>query len=128
MTSCDDEPMCKQTIVPSSSQAAQNGSQWSSWKLGSRSLAGFSENETAWQPLAAMRRTSSAIASGSQIGGSASGMKRSGYVPHHSSTCQSLYAFRIARAASLSFDRANSCPQRLGKEEKHIDPSTPLAS
>ncbi len=48
MTRDEDEPMCRQTIVPSSEHADQNGSQWSEWKLGSFSLAGFSENETAW--------------------------------------------------------------------------------
>ena len=90
MTSCDDEPMCRQTTVPSSAHAAQNGSQWSLWRLGQPSFSGFSENVTAWQPLAATRRTSSAMSCGSQIGGSASGMNRPGYVPHHSSMCQSL--------------------------------------
>ena len=107
-TSDDDEPMCRHTIVPSSEHACQNGSQCSSWKLGSFSFSGFSENVTAWQPFAAMRRTSAAISSGSQIGGIISGMKRPGYVPHHSSMCQSLYAWRIASAASLSCERANS--------------------
>ena len=42
------------------------------------------------QPLAATRRTSSATSWGSQIGGMASGMNRSGYAAHHSSMCQSL--------------------------------------
>ena len=77
-TSCDDEPMCKDTIVSSSQHADQNGSQWSEWKLGSFSLAGFSENETAWQPFAAARRTSTAISCGSHIGGRTRGMKRPG--------------------------------------------------
>ena len=67
-----------QTMTPSSEQACQNGSQVSLCSDGSRSFSGFSENDTAWQPLAATRRTSAAIASGSQIGGSASGMKRPG--------------------------------------------------
>src|SRR5262245_12050316 len=90
ITSDDDDPMCRQTIVPSSTHACQNGSQCASWKLGSFSFDGFSENEIAWQPLAASRRTSAAMSAGSQIGGRPSGMKRPGYVPHHSSTCQSL--------------------------------------
>jgi hypothetical protein len=30
----DDEPMWRHTTVPVSSQACQNGSQWSVWKLG----------------------------------------------------------------------------------------------
>src|SRR3954451_19574717 len=90
MTRLDDEPMCMQTIVPSSEHACQNGSQASLCSDGSLSFSGFSENENAWQPFAATRCTSAAIASGSQIGGSERGMKRPGYVPHHSSMCQSL--------------------------------------
>src|SRR5260370_41513724 len=90
MTTWDDEPMCRQTIVPSSAHASQKGSQWSLWKLGYPSFSGFSENVTAWQPLAATRRTSSAINFGSHSGGSESGMKRPGEVPHHVSMCQSL--------------------------------------
>jgi len=34
ITNCDDEPMWRQTTVPSSLHACQNGSQWSEWKLG----------------------------------------------------------------------------------------------
>src|SRR5262249_1918385 len=89
-TSVDDEPMCMQTMASSSQHAHQNGAQWPEWKLGMRSLAGFSEKLIAWHPLAATRWTSSAIACGSHSGGSARGMNRPGYVPHHSSMCQSL--------------------------------------
>src|SRR6478609_7630127 len=74
----DDEPMCRQTTVPVSSHARQNGSQWSVWKLGYPNFDGFSENATAWQPFSATRRTSAAISSASQIGAMASGMKRPG--------------------------------------------------
>src|SRR5579871_2522220 len=59
--SVEDEPMWRQTIVPSSAQAAQKGSQWSLWKLGHPSFSGFSEKVTAWQPFDAMRRTSAAM-------------------------------------------------------------------
>ncbi len=86
----DDDPMCRHTTVPVSSQACQNGSQWSVWKLGYPSFVGFSENVTAWQPFAETRRTSAAMSCGSQIGMIASGMNRPGYVPHHSSMCQLL--------------------------------------
>ncbi len=86
----DDDPMCKQMIVPSSSHALKNGSQCSPKMCGHPSLNGFSENVTAWQPFLATRRTSSAISWGSQIGGIDRGMNRPGYVPHHSSMCQSL--------------------------------------
>ena len=67
MMSSEDEPMCRHTTVPSSEQACQNGSQWSLWTLGQPSLEGFSEKVTAWQPLAATRRTSAAMSSGSQM-------------------------------------------------------------
>ena len=90
MVSCDDEPMCRHTTVPSSLTAFQNGSQCWLWKLGQPSFSGFSEKVTARQPLAAIRCTSSAISSGLQIGGMDRGMKRPGWLPHHSSTCQSL--------------------------------------
>jgi hypothetical protein len=40
----DDDPMCRQTTVPSSSHAAQNGSQLSLCRLGKPSFSGFSEN------------------------------------------------------------------------------------
>ena len=86
----DDDPMWKHTIVPSSAQAAQNGSHHSLCRLGKSVHSGFSENVNAWHPFAAMRFTSATIASWSQIGAIASGMNRPGYVPHHSSTCQSL--------------------------------------
>jgi hypothetical protein len=90
MTSWLDEPMCRQITVPVSSQAARNGSQWSLCQLGWPSFSGFSEKVTAWQPLPAMRRTSSAISWGSQMGGTARGIMRPGWAPHQSSTCQSL--------------------------------------
>ena len=78
IVSCDDDPMCRHTMVPSSLHACQNGSQCSLWKLGQPSFSGFSENVTAWQPLAATRCTSSAISCGSQMGGIDSGMNRPG--------------------------------------------------
>src|SRR5580658_7673614 len=78
MTISDDEPMCMQTTVPSSEQAFQKGSQWSEWTLGQPSLEGFSEKVTAWQPLAATRRTSAAMSSGSQMAGIDRGMNRPG--------------------------------------------------
>ena len=89
-TSCDDEPRCMQTTVPSSAQAVQKGSQWSLCSDGQPSFSGFSEKVTAWQPFAATRRTSAAASSGSQMTGMDSGMNRPGSAPHHSSMCQSL--------------------------------------
>src|SRR4029453_3512912 len=90
MTSWDDEPMCRQTTTPSSEQVPQNGSQGGEGKLGQPSLDGFSENVTAWAPMRAVRRTSSASTWGSQMAGSEQGMKRPGWEPHQSSMCQSL--------------------------------------
>ena len=86
----DDDPMWRQITTPSSWQAAKNGSQWP-WKMfGQPRALGSSEKVTAWQPFLATRRTSSAMSCGSQMGGIERGMKRPGWVPHHSSMCQSL--------------------------------------
>ena len=90
MTSSEEEPMCMHTTTFSSQHACQKGSQWSEWMLGQPSLEGFSEKVTAWAPFLAVRRTSAARTSGSQMAGSEQGMKRPGWVPHHSSMCQSL--------------------------------------
>src|SRR6185437_10259295 len=54
----DDDPICTQRTVPSSSQAAKSGSQAPEWTLGIPSASGFSEKATAWHPLAARRCTS----------------------------------------------------------------------
>src|SRR3954447_11679583 len=86
----DDEPMWRQITMPSSWQAAKNGSQWSVKMLFHPRALGSSENVTALQPFLATWCTSSAISCGSQMGGMLRGMKRPGYVPHHSSMCQSL--------------------------------------
>ena len=86
----EDEPRCMQTTVPSSAQAAQNGSQCELWSEGQPSFSGFSEKVTAWQPFLATRRTSSAASSGSQMTGIDRGMKRPGSAPHQLSMCQSL--------------------------------------
>src|ERR1700722_11686263 len=91
-TICEDEPMCMHATTPSSLQALQNGSQWSECRLGQPSFDGFSEKVTAWAPFAAVRRTSAARTSGSQIAGRESGMERPGGGSRHSSICQSLYA------------------------------------
>src|SRR4051795_2281197 len=122
----DDDPMWRQMTMPSSSQAAKNGSQWS-WKIeGQPRAAGSSEKVTAWQPFFATRRTSSAINCGSQIGGVDSGMKRPGEGPHPSSVCQSLYARSRWIDVSRSFDFEKSWPQNCTKLGKHIEPRTPL--
>ena len=86
----DDEPRCMHTTVPSSAQAAQNGSQCSLCSEGQPSFSGFSEKVTAWQPFLATRWISSAPSSGSQMTGMESGMKRPGSAPHQLSMCQSL--------------------------------------
>ena len=111
----------------SSLQACQNGSQWGSCSDGYPSFVGFSENVTAWHPFFATRRTSSAISMGSQIGGSACGIIRPGYAPHHWSMCQSLYARNTANPRSLSCARAKYCPQNCGKDGKFIAAATPFA-
>ena len=78
ITNSEDDPMCMHTTTASSLQAVQNGSQWSECTLGHPSFDGFSEKVTAWAPLAAVRRTSAASTSGSQIAGSGQGINRPG--------------------------------------------------
>ena len=56
-------------------------------------MCGSSGIVIARQPFAATRRISATSACGSHIGGMASGMNRPGYAAHHSSMCQSLYAW-----------------------------------
>src|SRR3954453_13902489 len=73
ITSCEDEPMCRHTTTFSSLHAVQNGSQWAEWKLGQPSFEGFVENVTAFAPIRAVRRPSSASACGSQITGNTHG-------------------------------------------------------
>src|ERR1700723_3811967 len=88
--SSEDEPRCMQMMVPSSEQAFQKGSQWLLCREGQPNFSGFSENVTAWHPILATRRTSSAINSGFQIMGMDRGMNRPGSAPHHCSMCQLL--------------------------------------
>ena len=107
-----------QTTVPSSEHACHTGSQWSVCRLGSPSGTGFSGNVIAWQPFFATRRTSSAIACGSQMGGTASGMKRSGAYPHHSSMCQSLYARAQGERGVLVLDLAEEPAREAGQRRE----------
>src|SRR5262245_14703450 len=86
----DEEPTWQHSTVPSSSHAAKSGSQFPEWIDGMFSASGFSLKVTAWHPFAARRCTSLAASSASHSGRIPHGMKRSGYAPHHSSTCQSL--------------------------------------
>src|ERR1700722_8561047 len=86
----DDEPMCMQTTVLVSSQAAKNGSHTPLWMLGSPRWGGISLKHTARTPRAALRRTSAAARSASHKGMRQSGMSLPALSPHHSSTIQSL--------------------------------------
>src|SRR5437762_10222586 len=74
----DDDPTWQHSTVPTSQHAANSGSQAPEWIDGICSASGFSENVTAWQPLAASRRTSAAAFSTSNSGRMPHGMKRSG--------------------------------------------------
>ena len=87
----DDDPMCIDTVVSVSSQASHSTSQWPVYMDGRPSLNGFSEKATAWLPLAAQRRTSSAAKCGSHSGARVSGMSRPRPAPPpQSSIIQSL--------------------------------------
>src|SRR6516164_2052505 len=73
-----DEPTWRHTTVPVSSHAARNGSQYPVWMDGRPSGSGFSENDTALKPRAALARTSSAATSGSSSHGIWHGIRRVG--------------------------------------------------
>ncbi len=98
----EEDPTCVQSTVSVSHAAVKTGSQKSVWIDGMFSASGFSENVTACTPLAESRWISPAASSASHMGRIPQGMKRSGYDPHHSSTCQSLYAWIITMLTSLS--------------------------
>ena len=72
---------------------------------GNCNWAGNSGKLTALKPRAALARTSAAATSTSANQGSWRGMMRSGYVPAHTSMCQSLKARRQASPRSLSAAR-----------------------
>src|ERR1019366_9575775 len=78
ITRADEDPMCMHTTTSSSLHAFHTGFQWSEWMDGQPSFDGFSEKVTAWAPLAAVRRISAAMISGSQTAGIGQGMKRPG--------------------------------------------------
>src|SRR5262245_9300902 len=100
----DDEPMCMHTTVFVSSHAARNGSQKPSLSCteGKPRNGGISENVTAWQPFAALRRTSAAASCGSQSCTMTNGMSRPPDGAHQSSSIQSLYAFTHRSPSTLS--------------------------
>src|ERR1700687_3256804 len=88
--SVDDDPMCIHNVTPVSLQAANTGSQWPVWMLGSLSRVGSSLKQKARTPRAALRWISAAASSGSQSGMRHSGMFMTSDGPHHPSTIQSL--------------------------------------
>src|SRR3546814_1325637 len=97
----DDEPMCMHNTVPVSWQAAKNGSQWRplSCTEGRPSGCGFSENVTAKQPRAALRRTSAVASCGSHSGTIPSGISRTAPSPRsaeHTSELHSLMRISYA--------------------------------
>src|SRR5260370_40066369 len=78
----DDDPTWQHSTVPTSEHAAKRGSQASVWMLGIPRPAGFSEDVSARQPLAAGRRAPPAASPGSKSGTIAQGTKRPRYAPH----------------------------------------------
>ena len=98
----DDDPMCMQTTVSVSAQAAKNGSHAAPCTLGRPRCGGISLKHTACTPRAALRRTSAAASSASHSGTRHSGIRRPPESPHHSSTIQSLYASTHASPSSRS--------------------------
>ena len=124
-----DEPVCRHTTVPVSSQAAKNGSQWRVKMAGRPSWAGNSGKLTALKPRRALARTSSAATATSASQGSCSGMIRSGKVPAQTSWCHWFQARRQASPSSGSSDLMNTDPQKPAtREGKHSEAHTPLRS
>lgn len=77
-------------------------------------------------PFSATRRTSAAANPGFQIAGIAIGMNRPGFEAHHSSMCQSLYAWTRASENSSS-SVANRRAAKPGNDGKFMVASTPPA-
>ncbi len=122
-------PVWRQTTVAVSSHAAKNGSHSPEKIDGTPSRAGNSGKLTALKPRAALRLTSCAASATSASQGSCSGMMRSGYVPAHTSACQSFQARIDARPSSGSSDLEKTDPQKPATSEgKHNDAHTPLMS
>src|SRR5580704_8515769 len=111
-----DDPKCRQSGKSASSQAEKTSSQWFVWKDGSPSGAGFSGKVMPRAPLAATRWISLTHSCGSQTGSMASGMKRPGAEPDHSSTEKSFQAVTQASARSLSSDCRKTRPANPGND------------
>src|SRR5262245_4011710 len=125
---CDDEPMCMQTTVAVSWQAAKRGSHSPLWIDGSPSFGGISLKHIACTPRAAFLLTSSASSVPSHNGTMTRGIKRPSLSPHHSSTIQSLYARTQACASSRSFASRKVCPQKRGNVGNDNEASTQFIS
>ena len=86
----DDDPMWIDSTILRSLAARNTGSQWPVWMVGRPSGSKFSEKQIERQPLAYTRSISVTASAGSHRGMMASGIRRPGSVPHHSSIIQSL--------------------------------------
>ena len=112
-----------------SSHAASSGSQWSVCIDGRPMWYGFSGKLSALNPRAALRRTSSAATTGSFSHVICNGMMRSGYVPAHTSWCQSFHARTHACPSSGSLACANIVPANPASNDgKHSDAQMPAVS
>src|SRR6187399_880079 len=90
-------------------------------------MCGSSGSVIAFAPLAATRLISATASTGSQLGTIASGRNRSGYAPHQSSMCQSLYA-RIMAFVVSSWTWRKWPALKPANVGKHIDAVMPLTS
>ena len=126
------DPVWTQTTVSVSSHARSSGSQWSVCTDGSPRLFMLSGNVIALKPRSALRRTSAAATSGSPSQTSCSGIMRSGYVPAHTSWCQSFHARTHARPSSGSLLFANATPANPamsdGKQRLAQMPATSMSA
>ncbi|CNI38351.1 Uncharacterised protein [Mycobacterium tuberculosis] len=95
-----------------SSQAAKNGSHTPLCRLPMPHCAGNSGKLTALKPRSALRRISSGASCGSASHGSCNGMIRSGWLPAHTSRCQSFQARSVASPSSRSSLFQNTVPAK----------------
>ena len=95
-----------------------------SWIDGKPRNGGISENVTAWQPRAALRRISAAASFASQSCTMINGMRRPLVPAHHSSTIQSLYALTQRSPSTRSLRSVKVWPQKAREareRERRLD-------
>ena len=116
---CDDEPTWQHsTVSVSHARGEQRIPEVGVDRRHLQRLGVLRERDRVARPCRRGGGPPSAASSASHIGRIPHGMNRSGYAPHHSSTCQSLYAWIITRLTSRSgpwFSTWPAKPVQFGK-------------